>query len=208
MKTITINLYTIEEMKEQFPKVYQHILDNNRDFNTGDDWYTFVYDYFREPLEKIGFTDIEFSFSGFWSQGDGASFTAKFSAPASFPELKETETLETVRALAGTLQIIAGRFPGLSFAITRDDRRYSHENTVSIDELTTWPRESIDADGIGDAPDYWERLKEIEDAARDVMRELYRSLEKDYEALTSDENVHDCLSANGYFFDLDGKIRG
>lgn len=63
-----------ELTKEQKTKV----LDKLRDINVdGDYWYDFIYDEYRARLETMGYYDIEFQFSGFWSQGDGASFSAK-----------------------------------------------------------------------------------------------------------------------------------
>lgn len=41
------------------------------------EWYEDIYITFRAELEEDGFEDIDISFTGFWSQGDGASFTAK-----------------------------------------------------------------------------------------------------------------------------------
>lgn len=47
---------------------------------SGDDnwWYETTLDEAKEGLSKIGFSDPDISFSGFGSQGDGASFTSKY----------------------------------------------------------------------------------------------------------------------------------
>lgn len=44
---------------------------------TDHDWWEFEYDRWEEALQQIGLMDPEISFRGFWSQGDGASFTCK-----------------------------------------------------------------------------------------------------------------------------------
>jgi hypothetical protein len=41
----------------------------------GEDWHDCLLEDIKEELETLGFTDAEISYSGFWSQGDGASFT-------------------------------------------------------------------------------------------------------------------------------------
>lgn len=53
------------------------VIDSLRDINVNHDWYEFTYEDYESKLKKLGFYDIKFEFSGFWSQGDGASFTAK-----------------------------------------------------------------------------------------------------------------------------------
>jgi len=40
-------------------------------------WSETTLEEWKEALEQMGFSDVEIDFSGFWSQGDGASFTAK-----------------------------------------------------------------------------------------------------------------------------------
>lgn len=41
------------------------------------DWWDCTYEWWTKALEQIGFMQPDISFSGFWSQGDGASFTCK-----------------------------------------------------------------------------------------------------------------------------------
>jgi len=53
------------------------VIDKLSDINTHHDWYESTYEYYNDKLKALGFYDIKFEFSGFWSQGDGASFTAK-----------------------------------------------------------------------------------------------------------------------------------
>lgn len=129
-----------ELRKDQQAKV----LDKLRYINVDHDyWSESTIDDFKTELEDLGFSDIEVSFSGFWSQGDGASFTAKHN---------EGE-------------------------ITKSSHRYCHEMTMQCDD---------------DA---------LLDMARDKARQLYRSLKKDYEYLTSNEAVIETIEANDYEFD-------
>lgn len=55
------------------------VIEKNSDINVGFDWHESSYEYYENKLKKLGFYDIKFEFSGFWSQGDGACFTAKHS---------------------------------------------------------------------------------------------------------------------------------
>lgn len=75
MRTITktINLYQFSELSQ---KAKEKVLKKLYDINTNCEWYDFIFDDFMVKCENLGITvnynDI--SFSGFWSQGDGASF--------------------------------------------------------------------------------------------------------------------------------------
>lgn len=48
-----------------------------RDWATDGDWYDYTQELWQNALEQIGFEDAEIRFSGFWPQGDGASFTSR-----------------------------------------------------------------------------------------------------------------------------------
>ncbi len=74
-ETIVKTYLKFTELSEsQQDKVVDMLLDINVDTNM---WYESCYAYYTQKLRSLGFYDIKFEFSGFWSQGDGASFTAK-----------------------------------------------------------------------------------------------------------------------------------
>lgn len=65
-----------------------------------DEWWEFIFDDWKEWLAKAGFgDDPEINFTGFWSQGDGASFTCngfdldKFCAMLSDPTTTQEKRL-------------------------------------------------------------------------------------------------------------------
>ena len=57
----------------QKDKVIEELRNINVDH---DSWHEFTTDEFTEKLKSLGYTDIKTYFTGFWSQGDGACFTA------------------------------------------------------------------------------------------------------------------------------------
>lgn len=59
-----------DEAKETARQEYR---ENGLDYN----WWEHIYEEWTTELEEMGFDGIEISYSGFWSQGDGASFTAE-----------------------------------------------------------------------------------------------------------------------------------
>ena len=80
--TRVYTLYTFKELLELEKKkeISSAVMDKVRSWlkegNTGEGWFEYVYDKWNNALKQIGFTDPNIAFSGFWSQGDGASFTA------------------------------------------------------------------------------------------------------------------------------------
>ena len=67
--------YTFDELS---PEAKKHAIDSNRDYHIDShNWWDPIIEGFTEEIEAIGMTDIHCAFSGFYSQGDGASFTGK-----------------------------------------------------------------------------------------------------------------------------------
>jgi hypothetical protein len=59
-------------------KYSEAFINKHRDFNVNHDWWDSTYDDFRQICEILGVDpntrrDPDVRFSGFWSQGDGAS---------------------------------------------------------------------------------------------------------------------------------------
>jgi len=62
-----------------------------------------------------------------------------------------------------------------------------------------------------DRRDYWQSVSDdtresLSNALRDFMRWIYRSLETEYDYLTSEEQIAESIIINGYEFDEYGEI--
>jgi hypothetical protein len=141
--------------------------------------------------------------SGFSSQGDGASFEGWFK-PRGGNLARLTEYApqdEVLKEIAIDLDRIASLAEEkcVSCRITTSDS-YSHSHSMDF-EL------SADDD---DLPE--EAFGKMEDAIPPVMRcfadWIYRQLEAEYEYQSSDEQVDEMLIANGYTFTSEGKRFG
>jgi hypothetical protein len=132
-------------------------------------------------------------FSGFWSQGDGASFDGHYRhVRAATRKIREYAPKDVeLHRIADALQTIQRRnFYQLRAAVTHRGRYY-HEHCMSISverDSPTWQNMTADAEDA------------VCDALRDLARWLYRQLEREYEHLTSDEIVDETVRANGYTF--------
>jgi len=214
--------YSFEELS---PEAQNNALDNNRDINVVyEGWEDGVSEGFKEDMREIGIDDITISFSGFYSQGDGASFTSEdidtrklFNAVGiksndalnmevdderSRGENKDFYDLLDTMEDVGQLERNRIKPEEIRVTIERTDSRHVHYNTV---------RANVE---IWDEPDGWEEpygfTNDLEDKVTEYVRglckDLYRKLENEYDHLTSDESVKETLVDNDYEFDEEGNI--
>ena len=161
-----------------------------------DEWWVGVYDATREALEPFGYEVDDTRFTGFWSQGDGASFTGAVNvevfARATYKGAYLAKVLRMVRAVEAWCV-------DPCVYIKRGTSRYVHEHTVFFDtDVDTMP-------GHARVRKLWYAVVEdVAEHARDAMRKLYRDLEAEYEALTSDESLQEFADANDWWFDARG----
>lgn len=216
-----LTLYTFDELDDDAQAV---ALAEHRNWNVEyADWSTEIISAFSKRLEVLGFMDIDTSFSGFGSQGDGASFTfrARFSDLLDAYRTMQTQnfavghTWDAVEPLPFDLEryaVLAHADPDFTIQCVRNNSRYMHEQSVDVVPFHDFDTDAADA-FTGDT--WWthSRLEqeldafiEAVDAWRiDVCRALYNTLEREYEDLTSDECVGDSLMANDMWFTIVGE---
>jgi len=190
-----------------------------------DEWFEDVIDLFKEDMEELGISDIEVSFTGFHSQGDGASFTSNRIDTKEFMtkalNMQSTTLLDLgddtkkkndLTDLVDDLRELGFKYDkmeadDLYFSFDRTSSHYSHENTVTASlELTDYPDDwEIETENIADK--FFKEVEEkAEDWRKDQSKELYDLLNKEYDSLTSEEVVKDMLISNEYEFKSDGTI--
>lgn len=128
------------------------------------EWWDSVYDDFKTIAGILGFDVQDMQFSGFWSQGDGASFTGSYAykkgcITAVVDYAPKDETLHAIARDIVAMQKPA--FYRIEGPIYRQSHHYSHENTIRADS------------------------SELTEIARRLCRWLYDALEKEYEYLTA-----------------------
>lgn len=139
-------------------------------------------------------------YSGFCSQGDGASFTGWYSyAKGASAAIRAYAPLDKeLHRIADTLAATQrSNFYRLQATITQRSARYSHSGTMSADVSRTdcddWSNYANDADAI-------------ETLMRDFADWIYRQLETSYDDSVSDSVIDDTIDANEYEFNSDGSI--
>lgn len=185
----TVNLYRYSELSED---AKARAREWYRDVSAGDNFFAESVDEDARSIAGIlGFTIDKhgIAWSGFGSQGDGASFAGAFEKTAGAPEqIREyAPTDETLHAIADDLAAL----PIDACSIVRTSRQYSHPYTVRADDLP---------DGTDHATE-----EQINSAIRAFMQWIYRQLETEYEYSLSDDVVGETIEANEYTFTEDGK---
>jgi len=135
--------------------------------------------------------------SGFGSQGDGASFEGTYAYNiGTWAKIKaHAPKDEQLHAIAGVLQSVQSRhFYRITAQLYSRSSRYSHAEAIQID-----------VDRTDEIPVPMQDRDSIAEALRDFMRWIYTALEREYEYTLSDEVIDGYLEANEYEFDEDGR---
>ena len=193
----------------------ESFIDQHRDINVHHDWYESVYEDFHTICTIMGIEldKDEPSFSGFWSQGDGASWTGRYRAiqittwgkpneatydlaPANIREHAPKD--EELHRIADELCLLARIYGPTYVTVRRHDSRYVHSNTMCVSEWEYYD-EDIDTDGA--------ILDHIEETLLHAFQALadwlYKTLENEHDYLTTDEAVIETLEANDIEEDQD-----
>ncbi|QOI70969.1 hypothetical protein pEaSNUABM47_00030 [Erwinia phage pEa_SNUABM_47] len=168
-------------------------IEVHRDINVDyQEWNDFVKEEHHSKLELVGFDGVESAYSGFWSQGDGASFTASSLDIEKF--LRSQKRWTYYRPLHEMIRINE-----LWVKVVRTTHHYCHENTTQAElhgehyiDLT--PRQE---------KLYEELEKEIDAYITNAGQEYYRALNNEYNDLVSDEQVKETIIANEMEFEED-----
>ena len=216
--------YTFDELSD---RLKEEAIEANRDINTYHDWHEYAIEEFQSDLADEGVSVDDVQFTGFYSQGDGASFTGEVEDMKKF--LVETLSLteysdeELAELPADVKEKVEGFIATLTISFNRKESRYSHENTCQADTWSEIVRSTFYED---EYPDYKilltnrvltgnpivfmdleqeeSRIDEIAEEWRlEQCIELYRFLENEYDSLQSDEDVAETLESNGTEFEVD-----
>lgn len=98
----------------------------------------------------------------------------------------------------------------VSGGVYRTSSHYSHERTVDFEMEIDWygatknGQELTNEEQIKGETLESEAIEAIKELVVDICQSIYRSLEKEYDWLMSDESVDENIRANDYEFDEDG----
>lgn len=149
-----------------------------------------IYLEYTEKLEKLGYINPQIAFSGFWSQGDGASFTCEVDLET---WIKGKDKYKPLSRFISDAEIEA--------TVTRLTSRFSHENTCRA-EVAHW----IDNIRPKTGALIYQLEAELEAERLELCKSLHKDLEEECEHLSSDECIAENFEANEVEFLEDGSV--
>ena len=186
-----------------------------------DDWYDYIYTDAKDEGFDKGFDIDDISFSGFWSQGDGAMWTGTIDLPKFI-----THHLPESIGRECWLWLIEDGWVYDRVTIHRTSHHYSHSNTMGIssiepaaydeeDKLNTdcilkgAPVETlynlILADTACSIKDVSDLEELILNEAREYADMIYDRLRDGYEYECSDTQISESYDSNYVLFNEEGK---
>lgn len=187
MKTITKELYyyceLTESAKEKAREIARESIYSGKDDILEFDMKNSV-EWAKDQLQELGIEDVEVSYSGFCSQGDGLSFTGQVIELKKF--LGNINLLEEHKEIVG--KIIANNG---NIYFTRDRyTHYVHENTVSVYLTGTGFEKHV----------YFEECATLLEAVKawrlEKCRYYYSNFEKEYNRYNDDDTVREYIESN------------
>lgn len=161
---------------------------NYIDIQPHDGWYDCaIEDFCDNVLPHLGL-DVSYkdvAFTGFWSQGDGASFKGSFNlSDVSLTDLQAACPTEVaLHKLAAELQVLAEAHPNIHGQVSRMSSNYSHSNTMIIGDYmgdNGYCNEDSEAFAAADAEVTMLRI------FRELADWLYNRLNEDYDFYLAD----------------------
>ena len=212
-KTITITTYQFNELSDE---AKQKAIEDNYRINLHWDWYDSVFESWKQLLTSIGFTNADIRFSGFHSQGDGASFTSDVDIVTLVKFLLDESDNCDVQWLKIDKPSFNQHFLSwflssntmqneIEFVVERKAHspfcHYSHANTCYVE---------CQVSNYADRESFANYLNELESDIETIRHELslciYQALKNEHEHRLSDEVIEESIEANEYQFDVDGEL--
>jgi len=173
----TITTYNFSELSEA---VQKKLIES---YELSDWWDSWVIDAIKEEAKELGIENFDFQYSGFWSQGDGLSFTGTLSE-----DLVEKVYKEKVNRDG-----FGPENPPFTVEFSRTMSSYCHEKTVKAS-----------VDGCPDEEDnrFFEEV--FNDWKDELCKKWYQMLYNVYEEDTSEERIKE--EYEGIQFLEDGRM--
>ncbi len=201
MRNVITKVYQFNELSDKAKEVARNwYRENCLDY----EWYDGVYEDAIQIGKLLGIDIDNIYFRGFSSQGDGACFEGTFRASdlKRGAVKKHAPKDKELHEIAKEFERISKQFPFCNYKV-KQSGHYNHENctdfTVSIvdfelNEINT--KEAADAE------------TNLIKVSRQLMKWIYRQLEKDWNYLNEDKQVDESIESNGYTFTESGKRFG
>jgi hypothetical protein len=219
MKTIEVEVFKYAELSDSAKQKARDWYIEGMDY----EWWEGVHEMAKEDGKEKGFYIDKINFSGFYSQGDGASWSG-------FVDVRQwlEENCADSIGVSAWCALIQEDVVTKNIQVTQSGR-YSHEETMSFANVENITDEYNDEYEL-QLPSIFKGMevrhlfdiivtdptcpyKNVEDittaiaiSGKQYARDIYARLREEYEYLCSEEMMLDHFDCNDYFFDSDGRL--
>lgn len=198
MRTVSTEIFKFDELgdkaKEKAREWYRRASD-------GDTfWSESVIEDAKSVGKLMGFDIEKVYFRGFWNQGDGACFEGTFrGSEFEAGGIKAYAPQDTeLHRIANKIEKIINQFYSTALKV-RHSGHYYHENCTNFEvSITDNQDNEIDTKAAADAE------QELICLSKDLMKWIYRQLEREYEYQNADAQIDEAIIVNEYDFTVDG----
>ncbi len=182
---------------ELSPEAKQTAISNHKSNFHIDGWEDGVIEDWKEKLEELGYEGVEIGYTGFWSQGDGASFT--------YQNVDISNEQVKVWLYSSLTEIEKSTIVDISVSGSRLGR-YLHENSIQNNVVIDFKEDADDSivNIVESKIEHNVGLMQIE-----LSKKIYKALEDAYNSDEEDSYVEAELENKSdeeheLFFDVDG----
>ena len=219
-KTIEVEVFKYDELSDSAKQKAREWYLEGMDY----DWWDSTYEMAIEDGKEKGFYIDKIYFSGFSSQGDGASWTGQVDVR----QWLEENCADSI-GLSAWCQLIQEDVVSKHVKVEANTAHYCHESTMSFQDVADQTDYFSDEDPLT-LPSIFKGMsiatvfdliasdpecvykgvdditKAITESGKDYARDIYQRLREEYEYLCSEEMMLDHFNCNDYFFDSDGRL--
>jgi hypothetical protein len=218
-KVIEVEIYKYNELDDSAKQKARDWYIESMDY----EWWEGVYEMAIEDGKEKGFYIDKIYFSGFHSQGDGASWTGQVDVRQWLEE-----NCEDSIGLSAWCQLIQEEVVDKFSKVTANNAHYCHESTMQFSDVEDNTDRGDGAcmelpsifkgmtianlfDIIATDPNCTLKSTEgitqaITESGKDYAIDIYQRLKEEYEYLCSEEMMIDHFDANDYHFTNEGKL--
>lgn len=202
------------------PQQFQRAYEKWRQDCIFDEWWDGVYSWKKEEGKELGFDIDNIYFSGFWSQGDGASWTGSVDVMKRMELEPDAFSLHEHNVMRQAVLSDLFAYNSPQFNITTRGS-YSHSGTMQPGEIELSSIAYSDGEEVKEGifmgmryEDFYEMLYPVIESvtatcfkqAQAYADGIYKALEKEEEYLTSEEQFKERAEMNEYEFDEEGEM--
>ena len=171
MQIVPVKIYTYEELSEEVK------IGLRNEYNVPDDWCDELIRELEDKLFEKGYYNVDIKWSGFCSQGDGASFTASIDL-IKFIKYLQNDTRHSDMSYVKLLEALEEDEIYITENIIKRDRftRYVHENTTTLylDFISTNCGEEEPSYELSNS--FNDLVSKIEKQMRDFNKNIYKNI--------------------------------